>query len=150
MPPQHYFQFELRTANGQLDNIVKDQIFTLALLSKFRCFSCLNLRWTLRHVWFELKIKKTNPSQWYMQNLSPKTILSRGIYAFFRCGCYALYVKYGPIFPSINADHRTSRMNTDPSAYKGNVSYNALSLIFRFLWRAEPWNYQDIIQMMEL
>lgn len=138
MPPQHYFQFELRTANGQLDNIVKDQIFTLALLSKFRCFSCLNLRWTLRHVWFELKIKKTNPSQWCMQNLSPKTILSRGIYAFFRCGCYALYVKYGPIFPSINADHRTSRMNTDPSAYKGSVSYNALSLIFRFLWRAEP------------
>lgn len=58
MPPQHYFQFELRTANGQLDNIVKDQIFTLALLSKFRCFSCLNLRWTLRHVWFELEVSQ--------------------------------------------------------------------------------------------
>jgi hypothetical protein len=41
-------------------------------------------------------------------------------------------VKYGPVFPSIHAGHRTSRMNTDPSAHEGSVSCSALTLNLLF------------------
>lgn len=35
---------------------------------------------------------------------------------------FYIYLKYGPVFLSINAGHRTSRKNRDPSVHKGSVS----------------------------
>ena len=66
MASKFYTQLEFRSANWQLNTIVTDQMFIFALIGKFRCFSCSNLRW------LELKVKKTNSSQQYTQSLTPK------------------------------------------------------------------------------
>jgi hypothetical protein len=134
----------LRPANWQLNNIVTDQMFTFALLSRFRCFSCSNLRR------FELKVKKkVIPVSNIRRTLSPKNTSITNLSNQNLTMGYALLWHMTSFFPGVNANHRAITMNTDPSAYKDIVSCNALPLIFCFIERAKPWKYQDIIQIIE-